>query len=304
MSPSNRSLGPVIHGMITARLRNACSPVLILMLGAFLLTACSNTKPPAATIAAPQAAPDANDAAPSLALGAGDTVDVKVYGSPELSTTTYVADNGTVTIPLAGAVKVAGLTPNQAAQAVAEALKKGQYLRNPQVTVLVTKYRSQQVSVLGAVKTPGRYPIESKTTVLDLLASAGGTTDNSAKTIYLLHTTSTGTAQRFAIDLLNLGDPSKPIQKFWVRGGDTVFVPDAPQFYIYGEVHTPNQYRLEPGMTVLQAISRGGGLTDKGTDSGVTIRRHNANGSYKTLHPKLSDTIHAGDVIRVKERWF
>lgn len=244
------------------------------------------------------------DNEPSLKLGIGDTVSVNVYGSPELSTVTYVADNGTLTIPLAGTVKVAGMSPGDAAKAVAEALKKGQFLINPQVTILLTQYRSQQVSVLGAVHTPGRYPIESKTSVLDLLARAGGTTGNGAETVYLLRTTSSGHVQRTTIDLRSLGNPGAAIPTLRVQGGDTLFVPDAPLFYIYGQVQAPNQYRLEPGMTVVQAIARSGGITDKGTDSGIKIRRHNADGSYTTLHPKLTDPVKPGDVIRIKERLF
>ena len=100
----------------------------------------------------------------------------EVYGKPELSTTVYVSDDGTIPVPLAGGVQVAGQSPARAAQSIATAFRKGGLLVDPQVTVFLVQSRSQQVSVLGAVRTPGRFAVESRTTVLDVLAQAGGAT--------------------------------------------------------------------------------------------------------------------------------
>ena len=244
----------------------------------------------------------AND--PALQIGVGDTVNVQVYGRPELSTTTYIADDGTLTIPLAGPVKVAGLSPNEAAKKVAKALQDGQYLVNPQVTIVLTQFRSQLVSVLGEVHTPGRYPIESKTNVLDLLAQAGGTTENASDVIYLLRPDKSGQIKRYPIDLRGLGEPGKSVPTLRLAGGDSLYIPRAPQFYIYGEVKAPNMYRLEPNMTLVQAISRGGGITERGSDSRIEIRRRTADGGFKTISPHLNDLVQPNDVILVKERLF
>jgi len=122
----------------------------------------------------------------TLTLGPGDVVNIQVYGRPELSSTSYVADDGTLQMPLAGSVQVSGLSPAQASQLLADALKKGKFLVNPQVSIILSQFRSQQVSVLGDVRSPARFPVEARTTVFDLLAQAGGITENGADVIYLL----------------------------------------------------------------------------------------------------------------------
>ncbi len=244
------------------------------------------------------------EAGPTLTLGSGDVVNIQVYGRPELSISTYVADDGTVQMPLAGTIQVSGLSPTQASQRLADALKEGGFLVHPQVSIILSQFRSQQVSVLGDVRSPARFPIESRTTVFDLLALAGGITDNGADVIYLLRPDKSGHVSRLPIDLKGLADNQKPIPTITLRGGDTVFVPRAEQFYISGEVASPNMYRLEPGMTVLQAMSRGGGVTLRGSENRVEIRRRLADNRYVTVTPQLTDPVFPNDVIRVKERIF
>lgn len=242
--------------------------------------------------------------APLLALGVGDAVSVQVYGRPELNTTTYVADDGTIPVPLAGSVPVLGLSPFKAGQAVAAAFRQGKFLLDPQVTVFLVQFRSQQVSVLGAVRTPGRFVVESRTTLLDVLAQAGGTTENGSDTVVLLRPDKDGALVRTAINLKGLGSGNQPLPTLTLKGGDSVFVPPAEQFYIDGEVHTPNMYRLEPGMTVAQAMSRGGGITPRGSSSRIQIKRIGADGGIQTRGAKPGDLVQPNDVIHVKERFF
>jgi len=242
--------------------------------------------------------------APMLALGVGDAVSVQVYGRPELATTTYVADDGSIPVPLAGSVQVLGLSPFKAGQAVAAAFRKGKFLLDPQVTVFLVQFRSQQVSVLGAVRTPGRFVVESRTTVLDVLAQAGGTTENGGDTVVLLRPDADGNLVRTPINLKGLGSAEQPLPTLTLRGGDSIFVPPADQFYIDGEVHTPNMYRLEPGMTVAQAMSRGGGITPRGSSNRIEIKRRRADGSTLTRDAQLGEPVQANDVIHVKERFF
>jgi polysaccharide export outer membrane protein len=239
-----------------------------------------------------------------LTLGIGDAISVQVYGRPELNITTYVSDDGTVPIPLAGNVAVEGLSPSKAGSAIASAFRKGNYLVDPQVTVLLVQFRSQQVSVLGAVRTPGRFVVESRTTVLDLLAQAGGTTEDSSDVVVLLRPDKAGKVTRQTIDLKGLSQSDTPLPTLTLRGGDSVFVPPAEQFSIYGEIRTPNMYRLESNMTVVQAIARGGGITPRGSSSRIEIKRRKADGSTQTQSGKLGDEVRAGDVIRIKERIF
>jgi polysaccharide export outer membrane protein len=249
--------------------------------------------------------PDAVDseADPLLKLGPGDAVAVQVFGRPEMNTTTYVTDQGTIDVPLVGAVKVEGLSPSKAAQRVAWALRDGQFLNDPHVNITLSSFKSQQVSVLGEVHTPGRFPVESRTTPLDLLAQAGGPTENASDVIYVLRPDGKGNVARFVVDLGALrAEGAMP--QLALRGGDSLFVPKADQFYIYGEVHTPNMYRLEPGMTVLQAIARGGGITPRGSPSRIEVSRHSADGKLNTVSVKPTDEVQPNDVIRVKERIF
>ncbi len=237
-------------------------------------------------------------------LGIGDPVSVQVFGRPELNLTTYVADDGTIPLPLAGNVAIAGLSTAKAGQKVAAAFRQGGFLVDPQVTVSPAQFRGQQVSVLGAVRTPGRFVVESSTTVLDLLAQAGGTTENGGDVVIVLRPDRAGKVTRHAIDLKGLSHENLPLPTLTLRGGDTIFVPPSEQYYVTGEVHTPNGYRLEAGMTVLQAISRGGGVTTRGSSSRIEIRHRQPDGTYIVRVAALGDEVQANDVIRVKERIF
>jgi polysaccharide export outer membrane protein len=252
----------------------------------------------------PAVAPaQADPASRIIQLGPGDSVNIQVYGQPDMTTTVYVSDDGTIPVPLAGPVQVAGKSPSEASQKIEKALKDGKFLIDPHVTLAVVVSRSQRVSVLGQVGHPGLYPIESNTTIFDLLALAGGALDTSADEIFLLRPDAAGNVQRYPINLKGLDDARKSIPTQALRGGDSVFVPRAEQFYIYGEVTAPNKYRVEPQMTVIQAISRAGGVTPRGSERRVDIKRL-SNGNYITLKAKLNDLVKPDDVIHVKESIF
>jgi polysaccharide export outer membrane protein len=261
-------------------------------------------EPASGQVAAPAAPTVATNPGPMLPLGVGDSVSVQVYGRPELTLTTYVADDGSVPVPLAGRVPVAGLAPAEAAEHIAAAYRDAKYRVDPQVTVLLLQSRSQQVSVLGAVARPGRYVIEGIANVMDLLAQAGGVGENGARVVYLLRPGKDGKVERTPLDLNGLSRAGVALPATTLRGGDSVFVPQADQFYVYGEVASPNMYRLEPGMTVEQALSRSGGVTARGSRKRIEIRRRESDGSYVTRAGELAELVHADDVIRVKERIF
>ena len=143
-----------------------------------------------------------------ITLGPGDSVNIQVYGQPDMTTTAYVADDGTLSVPLAGAVQIAGLSPSEASQRIEAALKNGHFLVDPHVTLAVLVSRSQRVSVLGQVGKAGIYPIESNMTIFDLLAQAGGALETGSDVIFLLRTDSTGVVQRYPLNTKNL-DESK-----------------------------------------------------------------------------------------------
>jgi polysaccharide export outer membrane protein len=253
--------------------------------------------------AEPDTPPPLDPAVRIIQLGPGDSVNMQVYGQPDMTTTVYVSDNGTIAVPLVGAVQVAGLSPSEASNRIEKALKDGKFLNDPQVTLTVVLSRSQRVSVIGQVGHPGLYPIESNTTIFDLLALAGGTLDTSSDEVFLLRPDASGNVQRYPINLKGLEDPKKSIPTQGLRGGDSIFVPRAEQFYIYGEVTAPNKYRVEPHMTVIEAISRAGGVTPRGSERRVDIKRL-SKGGYVTIKAKLDDVVQADDVIHVKESIF
>jgi polysaccharide export outer membrane protein len=243
---------------------------------------------------------------PLLQLGPGDQVTMQVYNRPEMDSAMYVADDGTIRVPLAGSVQVAGLSPGEAAQKVEAALRSGRFLVDPHVTFTVSQSRSQRVSVLGEVHTPGRYPIESNTTILDVVAQAGGTTEKSADVIYVLRADSAGNLRRYPVNLKGIVDvkDATPAVLLTLQGGDSIYVPPAEQFYIAGEVHAPAMYRLESGMTLLQAIARAGGVTERGSARRVEIKRRGPKGEYAVISAKPTEKIQPDDVITVKERIF
>lgn len=241
---------------------------------------------------------------PLLQLGPGDSVSIQVYGQPDLNATVYVSDDGTIPFALTGAVKVAGLSPAEAATRIEKALKDGKYLVDPHVTITVTESRSQRVSVLGQVGRPGRYAVQSNTSIFDLLADAGGITELGGDQVFILRPDASGNITRYPISLKRLAEGARGNSEVTLTGGDSVMVPTAPQLYIYGEVTTPGKFKVEPGMTVVQAIARAGGITQRGSQNRVVIKRRKPDGTYETTKAALSDLVQADDVIRVKESIF
>src|SRR5262252_5727484 len=208
-------------------------------------------------------------------LGEGDSIRITVFQNPDLTTETRISERGTITFPLIGEVALSGLTPARAETRIAEQLTRGKFLVKPQVTVNVVQVRSRQVSVLGQVARPGRYALDDTSSSLtDILALAGGVAPG--------------------------GDDNVTV----TMNRDVLYVQRAPVFYIYGEVQRAGSYRLEQGMTVMQALSVGGGVTPRGTDRGLKIRRRGQDGSLHAIDARLTDLVQANDVIYVRESWF
>ncbi len=241
--------------------------------------------------------------AAEVLLGAGDVVRLSVYGSPDLSIETRVSESGHITFPLLGQVAVGGLSVAAAEKKIAGQLEKGGYIKRAQVNMLVTTLASQQVSVLGQVNRPGRYPVEGRRKVLDMLALAGGIHGDGGDMISLVRTRD-GKTTRETIDVVDMVHKGELDKDYEVAGGDIIFVERAPRAYVTGEVGRPGPFRLERGMTVQQAISAGGGLSPRGSDNGIKITRRDANGKPVTLDVQAGDPVQVDDVIVVRESWF
>jgi polysaccharide export outer membrane protein len=225
-------------------------------------------------------------------LGVGDAVRVTVFQQPDLTTEARVSEKGTLLVPLIGEQKVAGKSTGEAGKQIAEALKNGKYLKDPQVSVAVVTLRSRQVSVLGQVARPGRYALDDTSSGLtEVLAAAGGVIPTGADTVTVMRD---GQPQK--VDMIS--------KDFKLRNGDTVYIERAPVFYIYGEVTRAGAYRVEQNMTVMQAIAAGGGITPRGSDRRLKMRRTGGDGKVVETDAKLSDTVKTDDVIYVKEALF
>lgn len=238
-------------------------------------------------------------------LGPGDSIKVSVYLNPELAAESRISESGQIVFPLLGAVKVGGLTAQQAAGHIAGRLKSEGLVQNAHVTVSVAQYRSQQVSVLGHVNRPGRYPIEARGTRLtEVLATAGGVGAGGADTVILTRRGADGRFERIEIDLPGIYLEGKGEQDIVMRGGDSLYVHRQPIFYIYGQVQKPGHYALERGMTVGQAIATGGSFTLRSRESGVRLMRRDASGNTVESTPRLDDPVLANDQIFVRESLF
>jgi len=246
---------------------------------------------------------DAGAASPD-ALGPGDTVRVTVFQNPDLATEATISANGTLAFPLLGEVKVAERTPIEVGQLIAERLRQRKFVLDPQVSVTLVTLRSRQVAVLGAVAKPGHYPLEgTQLRVTDLLALAGGVHETGADKVVVV-TDRSGSPERMEIDVPAMYRSGNLEANIELVPGDTIFVPTAAVFYIYGAVQAPGVYPLEPGTSVLRALALGGGLTARGTERGLTIHREGADGVARELDAELADSVEPNDVIRVKASVF
>ena len=236
-------------------------------------------------------------------LGPGDVLRVQVFQNPDLTTETRVSESGVITYPLIGNIEVGGLPVTDAEKKIAAALKNGGFVRQPQVNIVVLQMRGNQVSVLGQVNRPGRFPLETVSRVSDMLAMAGGATitgDDSAIVIGLRD----GKPFRKVIDIPALYLNERSNEDIILTGGDIIYVHRAPVFYIYGEAQRPGAYRIERGMTIMQALAQGGGHTVRGSEWRLRLHRKNADGVVEKLSPEMTDTVQPNDIIYVRESIF
>jgi polysaccharide biosynthesis/export protein len=234
-------------------------------------------------------------------LGPGDAIRVVVFQNPDLTLDTRVSENGAITYPLIGGVQIGGLTLEAAEQLIASRLKSGGFVQQPQVNIVLNQVRGNQVSVLGQVNRPGRFPLETFNTRLsDVLAMAGGIAPTGSDVVIVTGTRD-GKSFRKEIDFPDIFAASSGNQDIVIAGGDVVYVNRAPVFYIYGEAQRPGAYRIERGMTVQKALAMGGGATQRGSDSRIRINRKDAQGKVQTFSPELSDPVLPEDVIYVRE---
>ncbi len=243
------------------------------------------TPPAAAATAAPSAA--------EYVLGPEDAVEIEVVGTSDKVRGRIYTD-GTIQTNLGGRIMAAGRTPRELGAEIAKALKAGGYYSDPVVNVEIVGYASRYVTVLGSVSAPGLVPINRAYRLSEILARVGGVRTDAAD--YIIVRPENGTEKRYNVSKMAAGDPEQdPI----VNAGDKIFSPEAELFYISGQIKSPGAYAMKSGMTVAQAIAKGGGLSESGSDKKVDVRR-----AGKKVKLKIDALVEAGDVLTVGERLF
>jgi len=241
---------------------------------------------------------------PDYPLGAGDSLHIQVYQNPDLTIDTRMSENGSISYPLIGAVDLNGLSTAAAEKKIADLLQKGGFLQNPQVNIALTQVRGNQISVLGQVARSGRYPLESANTRLsDMLANAGGIAPGGDDMVIVVGQRG-GKPFRKVVDVPSLFLNEAPGNDMVLLGGDIIYVHRAPMYYIYGEAQRPGSFRIERGMTFMQALAQGGGPSARGNEKRLRLHRKAADGSIQQTEPQLTDLVLPDDVIYVKESIF
>ena len=218
----------------------------------------------------------------SLRIGPGDQIHVTVVDSPELDQHPRVTDAGEVPLIGVGAVKIAGLTPAEAATAVHDKLIAAHYLNHPEVTVTVEQYATQTVSVLGQVRASGAYPIGTARPVVDVLALAGGLNEVADRNIIIERRGNPDHPLHY--NLANDGVVALQTSVL-VYPGDTVMVPKAGIVYVLGDVNRPGGFVMDNNsteLTLLQALARAGGVSRTAKQGHAKLLRKDATGYHET----------------------
>lgn len=248
-------------------------------------------------------------------IGPKDLIEIKVFEVPELNIERRVAAEGTINLPLIGDVQVEGLTDVELADRL-KALLEAKYVQRASVAVQVREFRSKPISVLGAVKQPGNLSLSGRWTLLEAISAAGGLTDDHAETIYVLRRAENGLSDQIAInvdDLMVRADPDANVPIF---ANDIVNVSAKVEVTVFclGQVAHPGAVAFQSNerITLLTAIARAGGLTDRASRS-IQIKRRDHTGRDVELDVNFKrivsgkDTdlpLQGGDVIIVKESFF
>lgn len=252
--------------------------------------------------AAPPAAPEAD-----YVVGALDVLVITSYDQDDLSGRFAVETDGTFTFPMLGRVNAGGMTLRQLENALRRRLVEDGFFRNPQITVAIDQYRSRKVYVLGEVRRPGIYPISGVMRLVEALALADSTLPTAGPEVVIIPASDDPSpaaedrAVRISLTDLENGDVTLNVL---LNDGDTIMVPRAEEIYVFGEVRNPGAYPLrQEEMTVLQALSLAGGVTDRGATGRIDIVRI-VDGEKMEIRAELTDVVEPGDTVVVPQRFF
>ena len=219
-------------------------------------------------------------------IAAGDFLDVSEYHTPEFHSAVRVSAAGTVILPMIGEVSVVGLDEQTAARAIESTLVAKGILLHPLVSVLVTTYAGQDVSVLGEVTRPGVYSYTYHHRLLDLISAASGLSPNAGRLVNIFHQGDAKTAHPVVLDPSGTDTTSDHNPE--LSPGDTVQVSRAGLVYVVGDVIRPGGFAVDPvqGLTVVQALSLAWGASQNANAEAVLIREQKGGRTMITLNLK------------------
>lgn len=247
---------------------------------------------------------------PAERLGPDDLVELDVANSPELSRSFRLSSDGTLSLPLLKQpLHADGLTPNQLAQELRQALMEQNLLLDPTVVVSVLEYRSRPVSVIGAVLHPTTFQATGNVTLLSGLATAGGLSPTAGSVILITTESPTGVATTRSIatkDLLEGAEGSNPL----LRGGEEIRVPEGGKVFVAGNVNRPGMYAMQndADTTVVKAVTLSAGLAPY-SGNVAYIYRYKSSGTDSEgerielarimTHRAPDVALHANDILYV-----
>jgi len=278
-------------------------------------TPVTTATPPAATASRVGPPPEAVVTSEHL-VGPEDLLEIGVFEVPDLNRTVRVSEAGTISLPLLGEVRVGGLTTMQLETRLREALSKG-YVEDPQVSVFVKEYGSRKISVIGAVGAPGVYEIVGPRTLLEVLSQAGGLTERSGPKLYVLRDRKGDGQSRIDVNIPDLMASREPALNVPVEPGDIISVPIDRPTYVHVEGAVKNPGRIEQmasrPLSLLQAIARAGGPTDRADLKEVHILRKGEKGATSVMKVNLKHVrtgkdadppLQDADIIVLRETFF
>jgi polysaccharide export outer membrane protein len=263
---------------------------------------------------ADQAKPEAS--ADEYRIGAKDLLEIKVIGEDKLSTTVRVSEEGKITFPYLGEIQVDGLTAAELEKKLSRLLEE-KYIINPQVKVTIKEFRSKRVSILGAISKQGSYELLGRTTLLEVLAEAGGLARDAGKEIIIIRQQADGSNISIKIpveDLMQKGDAKLNVV---LEPNDIINIPvdRVVQIFVYGQVKNPGAIQVLRSNipTLVRAIAQAGGFTERAAKGSVVIRRKDAKGTEKEIKVNVKDIqknkakdiqLQADDIVYVPETIF
>lgn len=246
-------------------------------------------------------------------VGPEDRLRIDIFGVDDLSREYRVNGAGSLLLPLVGSVRVAGLTLAEVEQVIAEAYAES-YLRNPQVSVEVTEFRSQQFTVVGAVSNPRVYNTTRQVSLIEALAMAGGISREAGNHVYLTdRITDPETRQPVTRTMIiDVEELMRNAQRYNLMLGESAMinVPRGGFIYVEGAVERPGAFPQRTDTTVLTALAEAGGLTFEASRQDIRVMRRGERGSewqsmsvnYQQIrdNPDLDFPLRSGDIVVVE----